>query len=373
MHGKSEQSGNTTAVWDVSVRLFHWALAASVLAAFALGIAAPKRLLDWHLYAGYSALALVTFRVIWGFSGPTFARFRAFPPSLRAALSHVRGAHPSGYGHNPLGALMVYALLGLVAVLALSGVWTLGGVVRQGPLAAFTTYTNGRTAKDIHEIIAWIIIAMAGLHVGGVIFESWREKENLARSMVTGRKRVRNDATPNRAMRPLAAALSVVVIAAAAAFAFVWASGRPAPFIPSGPVLAEWKTECSACHTAHHPSLLPAAAWTAVMAGLGDHFGEDASLNAETTAKIGEWLAANSAEKFDTRPANSFRQADAAEPLRITATARWKRIHDDIAAETFKQKGIGSAANCGACHADAETGLFAPQKIFIPQVPKENP
>lgn len=373
MHGKSKPSIESAPVWDLALRLFHWALAASVLAAFGLGLFAPKRLLDWHLYAGYAAIALVAFRLVWGLTGPAYARFRSFPPSLKAALSHIRGAHPAGYGHNPLGALMVYALLALVAALALSGFWTLGGVLRQGPLAALTTYANGRTAREIHEIVAWVIIAMAVVHVGGVIFESWRGKENLARAMVTGAKRIRHDPIPASAMRPLAAALALAAIAALAAFAISWASSRPAPFIPSGAVLAEWKTECGACHTPHHPSLLPAAAWTAVMAGLGDHFGEDASLDEATAAKISQWLAANSAERFDTRPANSFRQADAADPLRITATARWKRIHGEVPAETFKQKGIGSTVNCGACHGDAESGLFAPQKILIPKPPKETP
>ena len=107
------------------------------------------------------------------------------------------------------------------------------------------------------------------------------------------------------------------------------------------------------------------------MATLDDHFGEDASLDAETTTKIRAWLVANSAERYDTRAANSFRTPDAAEPLRITATARWKRIHGEIPAEALRRKDIGGAANCGACHGDAATGLFAPQMISIPEPPKE--
>lgn len=351
--------------------MFHWGLVLAFAVALALGFFGPKSLLDLHVYAGYAAAGLVAFRVIWGFTGSTWSRFSTFAPSLSQVRAHLSDAHAAGYGHNPLGALMVYALLAVVLALAVTGVWTLGGVLRQGPLAALTTYANGRTAKEIHELVAWGVIGLVALHLAGVLFESRRESENLARAMVTGRKRARDDRAPSRSARP---ALAVAALASAAlplATVWIWAESRPNPFVPAGPALAEWKTECGDCHTPHHPSLLPAARWEEIMAALEDHFGEDASLDAETTGKIRAWLVANSAERYDTRAANAFRQPDAAEPLRITATARWKRIHDDIPAETFKRKDIGGPANCASCHGDAETGLFAPQQILIPEPPKE--
>ena len=107
------------------------------------------------------------------------------------------------------------------------------------------------------------------------------------------------------------------------------------------------------------------------------------SLCEEAERRLAKWLQvddtlifpsvtlANAAERYDTRAANAFREPDTAEPLRITATSAWKRIHHEIAAETFKQTAIGGAANCAACHGDAETGLFTPQKILIPVAAKE--
>ncbi len=359
-------------VWDLGVRLFHWSLALAVAAALGLGFLGPKRLLDWHVLAGYAAAALVLFRLVWGVVGTTFARFSSFPPSLSAVRAHLAGKQAAAYGHNPLGALMVYALLAIVLALVVSGIVTLGGALRQGPLSALVAYADGRTAGEVHEWLAWAIAGLVALHIGGVLFESRRERENLARSMLTGRKRPRRDATPDISARPAAALAALALAGIAIAGAWTWASRLPNRFIPAAP-LPEWAAECGDCHTAHHPSLLPAARWSAIMAGLDDHFGEDASLDAPTAGRIGAWLVANAAERHDTMASNAFRLADAAEPLRITATARWRRIHRDIPAETFRRSGIGAAANCAACHGDAATGLFAPQQISIPDPRKEQP
>ncbi|MFZ1681653.1 MAG: cytochrome b/b6 domain-containing protein, partial [Rhizobiaceae bacterium] len=183
-------------VWDLAVRLFHWSLVLAVATALGLGFLGPKRLLDWHVFAGYAAAALVIFRLVWGFAGTTFARFSAFPPSPAAVRAHLSGTHAAAYGHNPLGALMVYALLAIVLALAVTGLVALGGALRQGPLAALVAYADGRTAGEIHEWLGWGIAGLVALHIGGVLFESRRERENLARSMLTGRKRPRHDATP---------------------------------------------------------------------------------------------------------------------------------------------------------------------------------
>lgn len=359
------------AVWDRAVRLFHWALVLAVLAALILGFFAPPRLLDFHAWAGYAALALVAFRLVWGLTGSTFARFSAFRPSLHAVMAHLRGTAGSGYGHNPLGALMVYALLAIVAAIGASGLVVLGGVERQGPLVALTGFATGAAAREIHEMLAFALVGLIVLHVGGVAFESRREAENLVRAMITGRKRPRADATPRRDAQPVVAVLALTAIGVTVAGTVAWLNSLPTPAVPAGPALAEWTTECGDCHAPHHPSLLPADKWAAIMATLDDHFGEDASLDADKAARIGGWLAAHAAENYDTKASNLFRLADPADPLRVTATTRWKRIHGDIPAEIFKRKDIGGPVNCTACHGDAEAGLFSPQRIRIPQPPKE--
>ncbi len=368
------ESGNTSLasavgavrVWDMGVRLFHWLFAAAVIAELILGYLAPPNLLNFHVWIGYAVIALVVFRLIWGFSGSTFARFSAFPPSPAAALGHISGRHKAGLGHNPLGALMVYGLLAIAAVIVLTGLATLGAIERQGMFAPLFQVAEGRTLRELHGWAAILIIGMIAAHIAGVIFESIREKQNLVRAMVTGDKLAMSDPTPVRNIQPLRAfGLTAAAFAALAGLTFTMAK-LPQPRIPHDAPLTAWVDECSACHTPHHPSLLPAQTWKTIMASLDDHFGEDASLDAKTTEAITVWLVANSAENFDTKAAGWFREPDAANPLRITATARWKRIHDHIAADTFKRAKVGSPANCGACHGDAVSGRFARQSILIP-------
>lgn len=363
----------TVGVWDAGLRLFHWLFALSVTAALGLGFLAPKTLLDYHVYAGYGAGLLLLLRVVWGFTGPTFARFGSFLYSPRRTLAYVRGEAPSGLGHNPLGALMVFALLASVAVLVASGLIVLGGVEKQGLLAPITGFETGSAAREVHKLVALAVVAMIVLHLGGVVFESVREKENLARSMITGRKRMRLDPTARVAARPATAFTALAILAVAVLpGALTLASLPPAGVHPLDMPVA-YKEECGACHMPYHPSLLPAQAWTTLMAGLGDHFGEDASLDPATVEEIRNWLVANAAEQWDTKAAHWFAARDPADPLRITATPRWKQIHRHIAPAVFASPEVGGKGNCAACHGDAASGLFAPQKIHIPETRTESP
>ncbi|MGB8313885.1 MAG: hypothetical protein WCE69_05290, partial [Aestuariivirga sp.] len=133
------------------------------------------------------------------------------------------------------------------------------------------------------------------------------------------------------------------------------------------PKNATWEKECGACHMAFHPSLLPAKSWAAIMSGLAQHFGEDASLDAAAEKEIADYLASHSAESWDSLAANRFRNIDAAHPLEITATRFWLRMHNDISPAVFSSKAVGAKQNCGACHRDAASGMFVPQDISIPR------
>ncbi len=97
-------------VWDPALRLFHWSLAGSFLLAYPSGDDAGML----HVYAGYGVLGLIAFRLVWGFAGPTHARFSDFVVSPAATLRYARlllaGAAPRYLGHNPLGGWMVIAL-----------------------------------------------------------------------------------------------------------------------------------------------------------------------------------------------------------------------------------------------------------------------
>jgi hypothetical protein len=119
------------------------------------------------------------------------------------------------------------------------------------------------------------------------------------------------------------------------------------------------KKECGACHMAFQPGFLPKRSWEAVMSGLKDHFGENAELDAATTQTITKYLVANAADARDPAP-RILRGVDAkATPLRITETPWWQRAHEkEVRPEAFLNPKVGSKANCVACHAGADKGVY---------------
>lgn len=354
-------------VWDLPIRLFHWSLALSVAVAAGVGFFGGAGAIRWHLGAGLIAVALVLARIVWGFTGPTHARFGDFLPRPGDVARHLRPGAARHLGHNPLGALMVFALLGLMLALGVTGLAALGGVLKTGPLA-FWSFDAGRVGLSLHEAAAWAVVGLVGLHLGGVVLESRRSHENLARAMLTGKKQARPGDHPVRSLPargPLALFLLLLVGAG------LWAAQAPLAARPAQglPVAfdATVQDECSACHMAYHPSLLPAASWRALMAGLGDHFGEDARLDPATAARIEAWLTAHAAETADTLPAHVFRRTETAAPVALTRTAFWQSWHASLPEAVFARRSVRSRANCAACHADAETGLFSAFSIAIPK------
>ena len=113
------EPGSAVRVWDVGVRAFHWGLVGAVVVAALTGFVVGRTALAWHLAAGAAVIAAVAWRVVWGLLGSTYARFGSFAHRPAVVLAHVRdllaGRHRRHLGHNPLGAMMVFALLGVLA------------------------------------------------------------------------------------------------------------------------------------------------------------------------------------------------------------------------------------------------------------------
>lgn len=365
----------TVGVWDPFVRIFHWTLVAAVTVAAVTGLLADAPWIDMHVWAGTVMAGLVAARLLWGFLGPGSARFAGFVVGPRTVLAHLRelraGTAARHLGHNPLGALMVLALLAAAGALAVTGVVAYGGVLKAGPLAFATGYADGRAMLEVHELLAYGLLALIALHVAGVAFESRRSRENLARAMVTGRKPARpGDHLPAaRPARPVAAALLALGTLAIAAAGIGTLAARPPLGVPTAALDPVYAEECAACHVAYHPSLLPRASWNALFDGLDDHFGEDASLDPATTERLRAWVLANAAEVYDTKAANRLRAVDPSAPFSITGTRFWQRTHADIPEAVFAGPAVVSKGNCEACHADARAGRFYPGNIHIPASP----
>jgi len=122
---------------------------------------------------------------------------------------------------------------------------------------------------------------------------------------------------------------------------------------------AKWAAECSGCHMAYPPGLLPAASWEKVMGTLDKHFGNDASLTGADTTEITDYLVKYASNRWSSNAA----------PLRITEGAWFKHKHlsGEISAAVWKRPSVGSPSNCGACHAGADKGDFNEHNIRIPK------
>lgn len=130
-----------------------------------------------------------------------------------------------------------------------------------------------------------------------------------------------------------------------------------------------WQQECASCHIAYAPSFLPKASWRRMMGGLDQHFGENASLDPATQADILRFLEANAADSGHSRMGDKVMQRMNGNeaPLRITETRWFVRKHDEVARATWSRKSVGSAANCAACHRQAEKGVFDEDTVRIPK------
>jgi cytochrome b len=361
-------------VWDLPTRLFHWLLVCLVVIGIWTGFVTPEWWMGVHVWAGYGLVALMVFRLVWGVFGSEYSRIVSFTYPPRHTFEHLRGLlllRPPHYlGHNPTGALMVFVLTAVLIALVVTGLLVLGGEEKQGPLSAIISYAVGFAAKQVHFWLVIVLLILVTSHIAGVVAESLITHDNLVRAIITGWKQLPPEApVPTlRPARPLRAVALLVILAAGAVGTLQWLSRFPVPhrlrLLPQNPV---YQQECGACHYALHPSLLPAASWAGLMTSLGEHFGEDASLDGPTTRSLTTWLVDNAAETFDTESANRFRVAAVDDPYRVSSTPYWVGKHAGIPPEVFGRQSIQSKVNCPACHRDAESGRFDDQAIAVPQ------
>ncbi|MEM7498557.1 MAG: cytochrome b/b6 domain-containing protein [Pseudomonadota bacterium] len=201
--------GTASPRWDPVVRLTHWGIAAAVL----LNGLITEEGGQIHVWIGYAAFALLALRLVWGFVGTAEARFSAFPPSISAARTHVAdlwaARHGSHRSHNPLGALMAYALWGTLAVVTLTGISMAGSPFAPLPdnetMVQPTVYETedaegggedhdeddegdegDEVLEEVHELAANLLLVLAAIHVVGVAFESKRSGRNLVGPMLKG-------------------------------------------------------------------------------------------------------------------------------------------------------------------------------------------
>ncbi len=178
-------------VWDLPVRLFHWALVGAIIAAFVtnrLGVAYFK----YHVWSGYTVIVLVSFRILWGIVGTRHAKFRQFvrgpAATLRYAFGLMHGRGRPCAGHNPLGAYMVVMFLTALSAQAVSGLFGNDDIFNTGPLAGYVDKKLSLQMTSLHRHLFYWITTATAVHIVAVIAHHVFKRENLILAMITGRK-----------------------------------------------------------------------------------------------------------------------------------------------------------------------------------------
>lgn len=233
-----EDQAQRPRAWDPIVKLTHWGVVTAVIA----NAIFTEEGSGWHIWVGYGLAALLALRLLWGLIGPAEARFSAFPPSPRRALAHIgeirRGEVVRHRSHNPLGAMMAYAIWATLLVIAASGIAMSGpppadpnavsgerGEGGKGEAGAEEGEENENERADltvgsfliapafadedgaqgeggdgagesgeelfeeIHEIAVNLLYVLIALHLAGVMFETRRSGREIVGSMIPGGNR----------------------------------------------------------------------------------------------------------------------------------------------------------------------------------------
>lgn len=188
------ESNATVKVWDLFVRVFHWSLVLSFFVAYFT----EDEAMGLHIWAGYLVFGLVVLRLVWGFLGSEYARFSNFVRGPASILNHLKqlmtGAGQRYIGHNPAGGAMIVALLFSLLLATATGMLMFGAENPASALGGLATAlgilgeAGAETFEEVHEFFANLTLFLVAIHVSGVVVESLRHRENLARAMMTGRK-----------------------------------------------------------------------------------------------------------------------------------------------------------------------------------------
>lgn len=213
-------------MWDIPTRVVHWALV------ICIGLSwwsVENKRMDIHYWSGLVVVGLVVFRIYWGFAGPETARFARFLKGPRAVFAYVgklfRPDYRASFGHNPLGALSVIALLLAVAVQAGLGLFASDtSYVSSGPLSHLIDYQTSEDVTDLHADFFNVLLIVIGLHLAAIVFYLVAKRINLVGPMLTGSRKAGNVEGPPAGIAPIS--LLRLAIGVVLAVGVVWFIAR---------------------------------------------------------------------------------------------------------------------------------------------------
>jgi cytochrome b len=205
-------------VWDLPTRLFHWLIVIFVIISFTTGMVGGNWM-SYHLKSGYIILALLLFRLGWGFWGGRYSRFVSFIRSpvavIRYAKTLLREDTPKHLGHNPMGGWSVMAMLGALLLQVSTGLFANDDIATQGPLSGWVSKATSDWLTGIHLFNKGVILFLIALHLSAVLFYLLIKHDNLIIPMVTGLRPWSEDAPSSiykiwRAVLTVAFSITVV-------------------------------------------------------------------------------------------------------------------------------------------------------------------
>lgn len=211
----TQEGDSLVPVWDIPVRVFHWLLV--LLFAFSWWTGDNGKL-DWHRWSGYGILVLVCFRIYWGFAGGSTARFANFVRGPGAVWKYSRmllqraGSHTAG--HNPMGGWSVVAMLLLLLLQTVLGLFSVDvDGIESGPLADLVSFDTGRQLAVWHGKLVDLLLILIGLHLAAILYYVFYKRENLVAAMFSGVKRLpRGVGTPLSSVAVWRAMVGLIVI-----------------------------------------------------------------------------------------------------------------------------------------------------------------
>lgn len=215
-------------VWDLPTRVFHWTLVACVIGLAITGTVGGNAMV-WHFRFGYTVLALLLFRIVWGLVGGRWSRFGAFIYAPQSVINYLkgRGKPEHGVGHSPIGAGSVFAMLGFLVTQVGTGLLSDDEIAFAGPLTRFVSNATVSLATNYHKNIGkWVLLALVVLHIAAIIYYLSR-KHNLVGAMLHGDKDLVVAAPPSRD-DTVSRVAAVLILAICSGIAY-WVSTLAAP------------------------------------------------------------------------------------------------------------------------------------------------
>jgi cytochrome b len=208
-------------VWDLPTRIFHWALAFSVICLLITGFRGGDAM-PWHYRFGYLVLTLLLFRLVWGVVGGKWSRFASFLYAPSSIIRYFKGQGDPlhAVGHNPLGAFSVFAMLALLLVQVGTGLISDDEISAAGPLTKLVSNATVTLASGYHVTIGKVlVIVLIITHLAAILFYLFKKRENLIKPMLHGDKLLPAN-TPASTDTAATRTLALVILAICAAVVY---------------------------------------------------------------------------------------------------------------------------------------------------------